>query len=165
MKNRTPQGFTLIELLVVIAIIAILSGLLLPAMARAKSMAKGVACMNNMKQIGLAHTFYKDANEGEFVQLAKLEYASPDAIVPGNHKWWPDLLQKVLGKNTQIHSCPSLQHASRFGIGMNHPELGRWLEIRGWSRNATSPSRLPRCCLATPVPSKTRMSETPTSGC
>ena len=107
MKNRTPQGFTLIELLVVIAIIAILSGLLLPALARAKSKAKGVACMNNMKQIGLAHTFYKDANEGEFVQLAKLEYASPDAIVPGNHKWWPDLLQKVLGKNTQIHSCPA----------------------------------------------------------
>ena len=128
MKNRTLQGFTLIELLVVIAIIAILAGLLLPALARAKSKAKGVACMNNMKQIGLAHTFYKDANEGEFVQLAKLEYASPDAIVPGNHKWWPDLLQKVLGKNTQIHSCPSLQHASRFGIGMNHPELGRWLE-------------------------------------
>ena len=162
MKKRTPQGFTLIELLVIIAILA---GLLLPALARSKSKAKGVACMNNMKQIGLAHTFYKDANEGEFVQLAKLEYASPDAIVPGNHKWWPDLLQKVLGKNTQIHSLPSLQHTSRFGIGMNHPELSRWLEDPRvvTERHIAQPTAT--VLLATPVPSKTRMSETPTSGC
>ena len=74
-----------------LVVIAIIAGMLLPALARAKSKAKGVACMNKMKQIGLAHTFYKDANEGEFVQLAKLEYVSPDAIVPGNQKWWPDL--------------------------------------------------------------------------
>ena len=99
------SAFTLIELLVVIAIIAILAGLLLPALARAKYMGQRTPCVNNIRQQYLSQVMYADDSSGNF--------AFHDDVSPDYHRTAAtgkrsivDTMRGTYLKNTRILICP-----------------------------------------------------------
>ena len=113
-RSRPPAlGFTLIELLVVIAIIAILAGLLLPALARAKEKGRSTACLNNHKQIGLAFMMYLDDFETFPIHPTWSTCGGKLGLGPGyqsNNRSLADFDKRPLNKYTstaEVYRCPS----------------------------------------------------------
>lgn len=109
---RARNAFTLIELLVVIAIIAILASLLLPALSSAKGKAKGVACMSNMRQIGIGMRMYADDNDG---------FGPTTTHGAGTNASWIYQLAPYLGQVDRIRACPA------------DPKAKERLEVQGTS--------------------------------
>lgn len=109
MNTKRRAGFTLIELLVVIAIIAILAAILFPVFASARESARRAACINNLRQLSLAHRMYSDDNGQKFVPGTTSGWTL-------DHLWWHKVdpyirqLQTNSGGSASmkgVYLCPS----------------------------------------------------------
>lgn len=117
-RNQGRRGFTLIELLVVIAVIAILAGLLLPALASARAKAGGVRCQGTLRQVGIATHIYAQESRG----LVRLQ--NPLAIT----NTWARVLATNQNLPGQTFLCPTYPPSGltnwvmTYGVWVDPPE-------------------------------------------
>ncbi|MEN9576406.1 MAG: hypothetical protein RL514_4261 [Verrucomicrobiota bacterium] len=148
--SRLTLAFTLIELLVVIAIIAILAGMLLPALARAKAQSGGIVCMNNEKQMSLALHLYSE-DRGRF---------------PEN--WVGQTQPGISGMQTQTNpDMPGYQfwqdpNGSGVSPGVGLYQLVSWMDVL--ASNGLSNPKLFRCALVPKVPAMSAGAPLPNNG-
>jgi len=116
---RKRSGFTLIELLVVIAIIALLMGILMPALERVRRQARGVGCKSNLHQWGLIFAMYCDENNGRFYSGLLQSFGRDVA----HGDWWRECMRPY-SKDKKMWLCPTAKK-HRSGASVDAMALAR----------------------------------------
>ncbi len=159
-----PAGFTLIELLVVISIIALLLGILLPALGSARETSRGAVCLSNLRQLVSANTVYAEDNGGFYVPAA---FDIFDLSANGNRQRWHGRrlsqsgsiedqtfdpargpLADYIGHGGAVRQCPTFENmidhnAPGFergngGYGYNHAYIGGRRDLYGTNKKSAT---------------------------